>query len=107
MGLTGTADPDFAPLLDLKYGPSISTGIAFDAPQDGFDVYPNPTSGAVVITGNMTEMRGVRLIDLSGRVIGEWRGIVTLLSLESYPQGMYLLQLESASGIQTRRIVKR
>jgi GDSL-like Lipase/Acylhydrolase family/Secretion system C-terminal sorting domain len=107
LSLSGTSDPDFAPILDLKYGPALTTGLASVDMQSGLGVYPNPTSGEVVITGNTSELQGIRILDLSGRILAEWRGNATRYSLEAYPAGMYILQLDTDAGMQTRRIVKR
>ena len=107
LSLSGTTDPDFAPILDLKYGPALTTGLASVDIQSGLGVYPNPTSGEVVITGNTSELQGIRILDMSGRTLAEWRGNATRYSLEAYPAGMYILQLDTDAGMQTRRIVKR
>ncbi|MFM9008057.1 MAG: T9SS type A sorting domain-containing protein [Bacteroidota bacterium] len=104
--LSDSQNPDFAPVLDLRYGPSLTTGLPADVDSDTWVVYPNPTSGIIVLAGNNSPVTGIRILDLSGRLLNEWRGNIRTFSVEELPAGMYILQIDTPEGSSSKRIVR-
>jgi hypothetical protein len=104
--MSDSQDPDFAPVLDLSYGPLLTTGLQGDVESDNWVVYPNPTSGPIVLSGNTAGVTGIRILDLSGRLLIEWRGNIRTCSIEELPAGMYILQIDTADGVVSKRTVR-
>ena len=68
------------------------------------NVYPNPTTGKIVI-GNVNDLISYRLVDSSGKEVleGKTDGIIDIIDL---PSGSYQLILQTQGGISTRPIQK-
>ena len=68
------------------------------------NVYPNPTTGKIVI-GNVNDLISYRLVDSSGKEVleGITDGIIDIIDL---PSGSYQLILQTQGGISTRPIQK-
>ena len=68
-------------------------------------VYPNPsTNGRVnVVFDDAEGTRDVMLMDLSGRMVKQWKGVTgNLLQIDNLGQGMYSLKvINRDSGVQT------
>ena len=76
-------------------------------------VSPNPTSGLITIifTNHFAKDETIRLLDITGQLIftkiikaGESQ---TIIDLSAQAAGMYVLQFERETGIQTKKIVKQ
>lgn len=76
-------------------------------------VYPNPTTGALVV--ELLNIEGnpeIMLLDASGKLLQrDWiqtsagKAVRYDLDLSSYPEGMYLIKLQSESNISTQRVI--
>jgi hypothetical protein len=68
-------------------------------------VYPNPsTNGRVNVVFDEAEgTRDVMLMDMSGRLVKQWKGLTgNLLQIDNLTQGMYSLKvINSGTGAQT------
>ncbi len=73
-----------------------------------FTVYPNPSHGVFFIGGN-TEVHSLSLFDLSGRelAVSLERDLSLCIKLESYPPGIYFLQVHGSHGSSIHRLVKK
>lgn len=72
-------------------------------------VYPNPTSGEVVVSmSNYNLYETVEITDLTGRVISSEvsNSAILLFDLSDQPAGVYLVNFKGESDIATRKIVK-
>lgn len=77
-------------------------GIAQNSQLD-VSVYPNPASDVIYIDG---EEGALRLLDLQGKTLFEGNHLgKSTLNVDSFPTGIYVIQLENASGSYTNRIV--
>jgi len=105
---TDASDPDFAPVLNIKYGIN-TTGIS-NEPVSLYDlqVYPNPTSGILVFKGDLQQVNQVTIIDLPGKVVLNTRVVNNTIDISPLPAGMYLVCIVSNDGHSlVKRIVKR
>jgi len=84
---------------------------AKDLSQDAISVYPVPTSESVTIrleNGNPNEPVIAALLDLNGRLVYQYsfQSVATInfkqLNINS---GIYLLKIETPTGIQTRKVI--
>jgi len=71
--------------------------------EDGFSVYPNPANDFVHIRG-FEEIHHLELIDLQGRKLFQTSVPTEVLSLQSYPNGTYLLRMATATKTRIRKI---
>lgn len=75
---------------------------------EGITVYPNPSTGKVFIQekfAGQLKSADIQVIDMSGRIIHQQAGCQNPLDLNGVQQGIYLLRLESETGLFTQRIV--
>lgn len=72
-----------------------------------FSVYPNPASGYVDVIKSSNEVCTYKLIDATGRVVREQQstGSRTRILLNGLAAGVYVLQLESDSGVSSQEII--
>jgi len=69
-------------------------------------VFPNPAQNQLTITVN-TVNSSITLTDVTGKVVLEEisLGNKTVLDVSEFQNGIYLLRVETASGIETERVV--
>ncbi len=123
----GTAEPFVATITDCTYtayrpGPSTDGHAAHpdrgeesvDAPSSAVEMSwmrlaPNPASETVRITFPVTEAGcHLRITDMAGRLMLERRSVAEQgleVSLEAWPSGIYLVEVESALGLENRRLM--
>jgi hypothetical protein len=107
---TGSSDPDFAPVLNITYGPQ-TTSIAEvnTALENLISLYPNPTNGQLYIsnrTGN--DISSIDIIDMPGKLVFSTQSVLEPLDISSLTPGNYLVRVTSADGQSTvKRIVKQ
>jgi subtilisin-like proprotein convertase family protein len=78
-------------------------------PAPGFDFFPNPAQQqlTVVLDANEQDRMQLRLVDLRGATIREWRELFPgkqTLFLPSLHAGMYFLELRSQRGVVTKKL---
>ena len=72
-----------------------------------FSVLPNPVKDQIRISkGSDFEISNVKISDLNGRVVKTISGNVEVISLEDLTEGVYMMTIQSPSGIATKKIVK-
>ena len=87
----------------------VSTRIDDDLSLDELKVYPNPVQGILNIEGDFlrsSETFEVRLIDISGRIILETNISSPQIDLGNLQQGVYFLQVQTASELYSGKIFK-
>ncbi len=97
-------DPDFAPVLNTKYGQV--TGINEAGKQKAFNVYPNPTSGRLTIEPVNEIITGVEITNTLGAVVLTPQLHNNSIDISSLPAGMYMLNITTANGKAAQRIYK-
>jgi phosphatidylserine/phosphatidylglycerophosphate/cardiolipin synthase-like enzyme len=72
-------------------------------------IYPNPAAGLLnlELNANVQENMFVRLLDLNGKVLGQWRMNSPFMQIEtaSFARGMYILSIESSTGIKSAKVL--
>lgn len=72
-----------------------------------FEIIPNPATGRVQIALEETQGRAtVRIMDIRGRVVREKTAEGTI-DIKGLPSGLYLVRVETAAGVSTKRLVVR
>ncbi len=75
-------------------------------------VYPNPTTSSLSINYNSDIAQKIsgRLVDFSGKIVQSFVGNSTstiVLNLSKIQPGVYVLQIETKQGVETRKIIKQ
>ena len=74
-----------------------------------FKIYPNPTTGEIFISNSdlNSKIIAVDAFDLQGRFLLKETGInVSSVNLNPLNKGVYLLQIQTEKGSQTKRVIK-
>lgn len=100
------SDADFAPVLNMTYGPKLTASI--DEQYRGrLTLYPNPTEGLLTIETGNAQLRAVEAMDLTGRQLGAIPFSGAKADLSSLRPGMYLLRITTTQGTAVQRVMKR
>jgi hypothetical protein len=100
-----SSDPDFAPVLNLKYGQAPSA-INEIKEEKAFSVYPNPTSDKLTIDTKGENIRSVEVINTLGQVVLHPMVLNNSIDISSLSAGMYTLSVTTFNGTATQRILK-
>ena len=101
------------PAVNLNFDPTIGvTGLSTN-PGVEFGVFPNPASDQLSwkVKSNEASSMNVSLIDVNGKVVfnktisGKIASYQDTLSLASFANGVYTLELKTISGVQTQKLV--
>ncbi len=101
------------PAINLNFDPTIGvTGLTTN-PSIEFGVFPNPASDQLSwkVKSNEASSMNVSLIDVNGKVVfnktisGKIASYQDTLSLASFANGVYTLELKTNSGVQTQKVV--
>ena len=76
-------------------------------PAGGVGIWPNPVHHALIHINTSTNIRRVRLVDISGKVIlaQELHGTLNTLHIGSVATGIYFLWVETDSGTTVQKIL--
>ncbi len=99
-----SADPDFAPVLNLAYG-ATPNGIKETTIKD-FNVYPNPTTGLLTIENGTEVITHVEVTNLLGEVVLQPQIQQSTINISSLSTGMYLLNITTKNCKSSQRIFK-
>lgn len=85
--------------------------VKVNACEDAFDfvIYPNPSGGQFHVSGE-ERISGYRVVDLLGATVAEKTGLDAAsvsIDLSNYPPGSYGLTIQSKTGVENRRLIKR
>jgi hypothetical protein len=88
----------------------IALGMTETATGWTFGLYPNPVMESFTVSIPATQLPAVlRVTDVNGRMLTEQHltATVTIVSATDLPAGVYILQVRSASGAITQKLVKQ
>ena len=98
-------NPEFAPVLNLKYG-TITTGLEeIERPLTDISVYPNPTNGIFTIKTSGETIEAIEVFDLLGRLMFRTNNQSGKLNLDFLPSGTYNLAVRTGNTIATEKLV--
>ncbi len=100
-----STDPDFAPVLNLKYGQTPS-GINNVSAEKYFTVFPNPTTGKLTIDADGESILSVEVLNTLGQVVLRPTLQNNSIDISILSTGMYTLSVTTANGISSQRIMK-
>jgi endo-1,4-beta-D-glucanase Y len=76
---------------------------------DNIQIYPNPVSDILYVnTSKIDGSKTVKLVDTYGKVVYETSGSENqVISMSHLNSGMYFVQIQAASGVMTKAVVKK
>ncbi len=80
----------------------------YDLSENGINLYPNPTSGKLIVNSEKFKIINLEITEINGRTI-ENHKLSTFnyqLSIEDYPNGIYFLKIETETSIFIEKIIK-
>ncbi len=102
---SNSSDPEYAPILNLKYGqPIVPTGIS-ELEKDNVRIYPNPTNGLLNIETNNLNVQQVQVTDITGKIMLVEKATRSL-DISGLSSGMYVVSLSTNEGTVSKKIVK-
>jgi hypothetical protein len=81
----------------------VATGINDPVLAKNYNVFPNPTTGLVQISGD--QIRGIQVLDHTGKLIDHANS--SSIDLSEQPNGIYYIRIETDKGVVTKKIVKK
>ncbi len=104
---SGTSDSDFAPLLNVTYGPKLAASVSEMAEAQVLRMYPNPTEGLLTIETDNAQLLAVEALDITGRQLGLLPVSGSKADLSALTPGMYVLRVTTTAGQTVQRVMKR
>lgn len=97
-------DPDFAPVLNLVYGPQLNTNTFNLSASNDLTLYPNPTDGMVYIKSSVTIL-SLQVYNSVGQVVyqGPYQA---QLDLKHAAAGMYWVEAQTTDGALRQLLIK-
>ena len=89
------------------YGPGVfecfNTSQIYENESIQLDVYPNPSSSILNVQSNLT-INQIKIFNLLGELVQSEKQ--STFSIEQLPDGIYVLQIQTESGLSNQRFVK-
>ncbi len=76
---------------------------------NSLQVYPNPTEGLVYINSNNEEIESITVYTIAGKMVWTSNAISdnTAINLNDFDGNAFILQVETAKGMYSKKIIKR
>ncbi len=106
INFTDATDPEFAPILNIKYGPatvSIQENAGFE---NEIRLFPNPTSGMLFIENKNNTPIKLEIYDLPGKLILKPEINASNIDISKIPAGMYVVKIYTPIGSYSKRVIK-
>lgn len=97
-------DPDFAPVLNLKYGQTPSA--VNEVLESQFNIYPNPTNDVLNIESGNETVTHLELTNLLGEVVLQPCFNHNAINISTLSPGVYMLNIATKNGYVSKKIVK-
>lgn len=102
------SDPDYAPVLNMTYGPKMATSVQELAGAAArVRMYPNPTTGLLTVETDNATLLSAEAVDLMGRQLGAMPVNGRQVDLSSLTPGMYVLRLFTTEGVAVQRVMRK
>lgn len=105
---TGHIFFDWNPAIVTNTTYNINASLGMDELDNEVLIYPNPVGDLVTIQGN-TNIISVELVSISGQLIATFtpETTVTSINTSNLTTGIYLLQISTVNGMNTKKILKK
>lgn len=105
---TGHIYFDWNPAIITNTTYNINGSLGIEDLETEVSIYPNPTTDNLTISA-ATEMQLIQVVDMTGKIVLTQKvsSDKAVLQLATFDSGMYLIQLETANGMISKRIIKK
>jgi len=105
----GTIEVDF--ILPGEYTLGVGEYNSVDEWENNIRVYPNPTTGQLIIDNGQLTINNVEIYDIYGRKVIEDYNLNNITVLRSYdltvfPAGIYFVKIQTEKGTKIQRVIK-
>lgn len=90
---------------DMGYAETMTTGLEEDR-EDLFSVFPNPVGSELYLIGPVLDIEQVQLFDMQGRSVATDFAWTNVLAVGALSPGVYHLQVQHTSGMESLTLVK-
>jgi hypothetical protein len=106
MTFSNASNPDFAPILNIQYGPPPVTIPETLPDRTNHTIYPNPATDLIHWNQKHTDPLWVELNDISGRVVLK-KYATNYLDVSHLLPGLYILRIHEPEGVSIEKVVKK
>lgn len=100
-----TANDDFQPVLEVKYGASY-LGLSNQSSTSKLDIYPNPTKDILNIVSNES-IENISIYTVSGQLMLNEVNPSNAINVSTLPVGMYIINVQIGNQIQQQKFIKQ
>jgi len=107
VSFNNSSNPEYAPILNLVYGGTPTTGIRENESKVALHIYPNPANNVLNIETNGAIIQHVDVIDVLGNVTISRTTDKSAIDISSMPAGIYTINVRTNEGIARQQFVKQ
>jgi len=85
----------------------INNLVNYSQGDNSFEIYPNPTNSFFKINGDITSLNNVSVYNMAGDIIYSSNKVNDIIYISDFENGIYLVKLDTKSGIFYRKLVKQ
>lgn len=104
---SNATDPEFAPVLSVTHNVVTSVPDAALSQEPEIFVHPNPTNERVFVKSNSGVVLQMQLFNQHGQLVRQSGRESVSMDLRDLPGGVYLLKIQTSSGVSVKRVVKQ
>lgn len=98
-----SSDPDFAPVLNLKYG---VVSRVEEIESSTFSIYPNPAGNTISVNTNGEPIRNIELTDVLGKVLIKPVVNSNSIDISNLSTGVYIMNITTAKVTSSQKFIK-
>lgn len=101
---SGTAKPDFAPVLNIVYGNQSFAGVKNENIAPEVLVYPNPSHNYLNVRIDYAKINNIQISTIDGKKILETKS--KKIDISQLPKGTYLIKILTNKGMVIQKFIK-
>lgn len=103
--LSGTNDPDFAPVLNVTYGDEALVALPTEKIKQNVVVYPNPSTDFITVVVTSATIENIKIYSIDGREV--LNTTATHIDVSNYPAGTYFIHVATSKGVSSQKLIKK
>lgn len=100
------SDIDFQPTLNIKYGTRTLTTNNDFSTKSRIEIYPNPATSNLTIISDL-EINKISVFAMNGQKVMETSENLNEINIDHLNSGMYLIEIQSETGIEKLKFIKK
>lgn len=107
VSFNNSSNPEYAPILNLVYGGTPTTGIRENESNVALHVYPNPANNQLNIETNGAIIQHIDVIDVLGNVTISRTTDKSAIDISFLPADIYTINVSTNAGMARQQFVKQ